>query len=57
MNTVISGVWFGAVRDRPQGLLRVLHGQQCNVTYTKSGQDFPGSNPVVSHFFTLIISY
>ena len=28
------------------------HGQQCNVTYRKPGQDLPGSNPVVSHFFT-----
>ena len=34
-----------------------LHGQQCNVTYRKPGQDLPGSNPVVSHFFTLIILY
>ena len=33
------------------------HGQQCNVTYRKPGQDLPGSNPVVSHFFTLIIVY
>ena len=34
-----------------------FHGQQCNVTYRKPGQDLPGSNPVVSHFFTLIILY
>ena len=33
----------------------INHGQQCNVTYRKPGQDLPGSNPVVSHFFTLII--
>ena len=34
-----------------------FHGQQCNVTYRKPGQDLPGSNPVVSHFFTLNILY
>ena len=33
------------------------HGQQCNVTYRKPGRDLPGSNPVVSHFFILIILY
>ena len=38
-------------------ILKNIHGQQCNVTYRKPGQDLPGSNPVVSHFFTLIILY
>ena len=38
-------------------ICRHPHGQQCNVTYRKPGQDLPGSNPVVSHFFTLIILY
>ena len=33
------------------------HGQQCNVTYRKPGRDLPCWNPVVSHFFTLIILY
>ena len=35
----------------------IFHGQQCNVTYRKPGRDLPGSNPVVSHIFTLIILY
>ena len=33
------------------------HGQQCNVTYRRPERDLPDSNPVVSHFFTLIILY
>ena len=40
-------------RDSPED----RHGQQCNVSYRKPGQDLPGSNPVVSHFFTLFILY
>ena len=43
-------VWSGGSNEK-------IHGQQCNVTYRRPGQDLPGSNPVVSHFFTLIILY
>ena len=48
--TIFARAW----REMPV-ILR--HGQQCNVTYRKPRRDLPGSNPVVSHFFTLIISY
>ena len=33
------------------------HRQHCNVTGRKPGQDLPGSNPVVSHVFIVMILY
>ena len=57
-------VWCVCVMTRCQvaqgnqnKMAKLPHGQQCKVTYRKPGQDLPGSNPVVSHFFTLIILY
>ena len=41
----------------PKTVQLANHGQQCNVTHRKPGRDLPGSNPLVSYFFTLIILY
>ena len=52
-----TGVHHAQLPLEDLGEALTKHGQQCNVTSRKPGQDLPGSNPVVSHFFTLIILY